>query len=71
MRCLIAILRLGLRLRRDRTSKELPEVRLSVSGSRYRLRFPKGWLEEHPLTRADLAQESDQLKAFGVVLECE
>ncbi len=71
MRCLIAILRLGLRLRRDRTSKELPEVRLSVSGSRYRLRFPKGWLEEHPLTRADLAQESDQLEAFGVVLECE
>ena len=46
-------------------------MRLAASGSRYRLRFPKGWLDDHPLTRADLAQESDQLEAFGVVLDCE
>lgn len=71
LRCLITILRIGLRLRRDRTAREIPEVRLTASGSRYRLRFPKGWLEEHPLTRADLVQESDQLEAFGVVLEFE
>lgn len=71
LRCLITILRIGLRLRRDRTAREIPEVRLTASGSRYRLRLPKGWLEEHPLTRADLVQESDQLEAFGVVLEFE
>ena len=71
LRCLITILRIGLRLRRDRTGREIPEVRLTASGSRYRLRFPKGWLDDHPLTRADLAEESDQLEAFGVVLDCE
>lgn len=70
LRCLITILRIGLRLRRDRTGREIPDVRLAASGSRYRLRFPKGWLDDHPLTRADLAQESDQLETFGVVLDC-
>jgi exopolyphosphatase/guanosine-5'-triphosphate,3'-diphosphate pyrophosphatase len=28
---------------------------------RLALRFPKGWLEQHPLTQADLAQEAEYL----------
>lgn len=71
LRCLLTLLRIGLRLRRDRTAREIPPVRLVASGSRYRLCFPEGWLDEHPLTRADLVQESDQLEAFGVVLDVE
>jgi len=69
LRCLLTLLRVALRLRRDRTSRDLPGIKLKVSGSRYRLRFPSGWLDEHPLTRADLERESRQLGAFGLVLE--
>lgn len=69
MRCLLTLLRVALRLRRDRTARRIPEVGIKASGSRYRLTFPDDWLERHPLTRADLVQEARQLEAFGVVLE--
>ena len=71
LRCLITILRIALRLRRDRTAREIPEVRLAANGSRYRLHFPKGWLDEQPADARRPRQESDQLEAFGVVLTCE
>ena len=69
LRCLLALLRIALRLRRDRTERSLPKVRVRASGSRYRVGFPDGWLDDHPLTRADLEEESRQLDAFGIVLE--
>ena len=68
MRCMLPLLRVALRLRRDRTGRELPKLRLRASGSRFHLTFPDGWLEEHPLTTADLAVESEQLGTFGIVL---
>ena len=71
LRCLLPLLRIALRLRRDRTARELPSPQLSASGSRFLLEFPPGWLDEHPLTRADLDEEARQLDAFGVVLEIE
>ena len=69
LRCLLTLLRIALRLRRDRTQRTLPDIRITASGSRYRLTCPEDWLVEHPLTRADLEEESKQLGAFGVVLE--
>jgi exopolyphosphatase/guanosine-5'-triphosphate,3'-diphosphate pyrophosphatase len=27
--------------------------------------FPKGWLEQHPLTAADLEQETEYLRVAG------
>ncbi len=33
-----------------------------------RLNFPLGWLDGHPLTSADLAQEADYMKAVGYKL---
>lgn len=69
LRCLLSLLRIALRLRRDRTPRELPPMTLKASGSRLRLKLAGDWLEEHPLTRADLEQESRQLGAFGIVLE--
>ncbi|MEM6673660.1 MAG: Ppx/GppA phosphatase family protein [Planctomycetota bacterium] len=69
LRCLLPLLRISLRLHRDRTDRELPMPKLRASGSRFRLTFPDGWLDAHPLTRADLEQESRQLDAFGIVLD--
>ena len=68
MRCMLPLLRVALRLRRDRTNRVLPKLKLRSSGSRFHLTFPDGWLDEHPLTTADLARESEQLGAFGIVL---
>lgn len=69
LRALLALLRIALRLRRDRTNRDLPLIELKASGSRYKLGFPEGWLDAHPLTCADLEQEARQLDAFGIVLE--
>ena len=69
LRCLLTMLRVALRLRRDRTDRSLPPLQMKASGSRYRLTFPENWLTEHPLTSADLKEEALQLEAFGIVLD--
>ena len=43
----------------------LPLIRLAPRGRSLELRFPRGWLTDHPLTRADLIQEVAFLKAAG------
>ncbi|QDV09100.1 Exopolyphosphatase [Planctomycetes bacterium Poly30] len=68
LRCLLPLLRIALRLRRDRTNRQLPPIQLRASGSRFHLKFPEGWLALHPLTSADLVREAQQLDAFGIVL---
>jgi exopolyphosphatase/guanosine-5'-triphosphate,3'-diphosphate pyrophosphatase len=40
-----------------------------VNQQRLELRFPAGWLDEHPLTRADLEAEARYLKKAGFRLE--
>ena len=40
-------------------------IDLTPLGRSLEVRFPRGWLTEHPLTRADLVQEVDFLKAAG------
>jgi exopolyphosphatase/guanosine-5'-triphosphate,3'-diphosphate pyrophosphatase len=64
-RHLCLLLRLAVALHRSRTGTPLPPLTLEVDGAAMRLRFPEGWLEEHPLTRADLEQEADYLKMAG------
>lgn len=63
------LLRLACRLNRSRSAEEVAEVRLRVKGKRLRLGFPEGWLDEHPLMRADLELESEFLKESGIDLE--
>jgi exopolyphosphatase/guanosine-5'-triphosphate,3'-diphosphate pyrophosphatase len=69
MRSLLPPFRLALCLHRDRSARDpvLPELR--YSGSRVRLSFPPGWLDEHPLTRTDLEEERSLLAPMGIVLE--
>jgi exopolyphosphatase/guanosine-5'-triphosphate,3'-diphosphate pyrophosphatase len=62
---LIVVLRLAVLLHRGRSREPLPPIRLTPKGRSLELRFPRGWLREHALTRTDLALEVDFLKAVG------
>ena len=62
---LIVLLRLAVLLHRDRGPRALPEFEVRAKGRGLELEFPKGWLESHPLTAADLEQEAAYLQATG------
>jgi exopolyphosphatase/guanosine-5'-triphosphate,3'-diphosphate pyrophosphatase len=62
---LIVVLRLAVLLNRGRSPKALPEINLSARGRSIDVTFPKGWIAEHPLTAADLEQETEYLHAAG------
>ena len=66
---LCVLLRIAVLLHRSRSTTTIPEVRIEGNWSRIRLVFPAGWSDEHPLTRADLEQESDHLQGAGIRLE--
>lgn len=68
-RPLALVLRIAVLLHRSRHSTELPLIRLALSDNGLTLRFPQGWLDEHPLTAADLEQEAEYLDAAGEVLD--
>lgn len=55
-------LRLSVVLHRSRSPLPLPPIELSAAGNALDLRFPPGWLDEHPLTRADLETEAAYLR---------
>ncbi|MFO1377604.1 MAG: Ppx/GppA phosphatase family protein [Steroidobacteraceae bacterium] len=66
---LIVALRLAVLLHRARTRGPVPAPRLVLRGRRLKLVFPAGWLRRHPLTRADLEQEADHLRALRWTLD--
>lgn len=66
---LAVLLRLAVLLHRGRSPIELPRILLHVRGRAIEMQFPKGWLDEHPLTVADLEVEADYLKAAGFRLK--
>ena len=68
---LIVLLRLAVLLHRARGSRAMPEIVLKVRGRSLEVGFPKGWLAEHPLTAADLEQESEYLQAAGFRLRAQ
>ncbi len=67
-RCLCVLLRVSVRLHRGRRARALPHLQLSVKKNRLELKFPRGWLDKHPLTRADLDDEKTRLHPVGFVL---
>jgi len=67
-RPLAVLLRLAIVLNRSRHANSPPEIKLGLSNSRVDLRFPRQWLENHPLTAADLEQEASHLGAAGIEL---
>lgn len=70
-RRLTVLLRLAVLLSRSRSDAAWPELTLSADASNLSLQFPPGWLEEHPLTQADLEQETVYLKSAGFKLSIE
>ncbi|ANB18714.1 exopolyphosphatase [Dokdonella koreensis] len=68
-RRLTALLRLAVLLHRGRTNEPLPRLLLQAGERSLRLTLPSLWLEQHPLTRADLEQESDYFKPLGLKLQ--
>jgi exopolyphosphatase/guanosine-5'-triphosphate,3'-diphosphate pyrophosphatase len=57
--------RLAVLLNRSRSTRELPEITLDVSGESLKLKFPDGWLTANPLTIADLIREKKFLVSAG------
>lgn len=68
-RRLCVLLRLAVLLHRGRSEQALPELQLSASGRTLHLRFPPDWLEQHPLTQADLTSEAGALWMAGYQLD--
>jgi exopolyphosphatase/guanosine-5'-triphosphate,3'-diphosphate pyrophosphatase len=66
---LVLLLRLAVLLHRSRQTNGLPPLALAMADTRVILRFPKDWLNDHPLTTADLEQEAEYLLAVGIVLD--
>jgi exopolyphosphatase/guanosine-5'-triphosphate,3'-diphosphate pyrophosphatase len=60
---LAVLLRLAVVLNRSRSPEMLPEFELTAGRRSLKLRFPDGWLDAHPLTRAGLEHEASYLKA--------
>lgn len=56
------LLRLAVLLHRSRADIPLTPFHMEADGKSLTVRFPAGWLELHPLTQADLAQEAEMLK---------
>jgi exopolyphosphatase/guanosine-5'-triphosphate,3'-diphosphate pyrophosphatase len=68
---LIVLLRLAVLLHRGRSNVAMPPIKLKARTRALEVEFPSRWLDDHPLTLADLEQESDYLKAVGFKLKVE
>lgn len=65
---LALVLRLAVLLHRSRLDDALPAFSIKAGNKSLALTFADGWLEQHPLTQADLAQEAEMLKASKIKL---
>jgi exopolyphosphatase/guanosine-5'-triphosphate,3'-diphosphate pyrophosphatase len=63
------LLRIAVLLHRGRSPVALPKIELRAKARTLEMQFPKGWLDDHPLTAADLEHEIDYLKAAGFRLK--
>lgn len=64
-----ALLRLAVLLHRARSAERLPALSATADERNLELRLGRDWLEQHPLTVADLEQEREHLKDLGVKLQ--
>ena len=62
---LIVLLRLAVLLHRGRSPAALPPIVLTPAYRSLEIEFPGRWLNDHPLTSADLQQETEHLNAAG------
>lgn len=65
---LIVLLRLAVLLHRGRSQRALPKIELAAKSRTLELTFPKDWLDQNPLTAADLENEIEYVKTAGFKL---
>jgi len=65
----ILALRLAVLFYRSRMDFELPEIKLSLEGSSFKLAMSRDWLSINPLTETALANEAKEWKSVGLRLE--
>ncbi len=63
------LLRISVLLNRSRHYDDLVTPRITIQQNQIRLIFPAEFLEQHPLTSADLEKEQSTLKQAGIALE--
>jgi exopolyphosphatase/guanosine-5'-triphosphate,3'-diphosphate pyrophosphatase len=68
-RHITALLRLAVLFRRARRAESLPPMRLNATRQRLRLVLPADWLDQHPLSEADLQHEQAPMAELGLTLE--
>jgi len=68
---LVLLLRVARRLHRRRSPKPLPAIHATGKPGNIILRFPEGWLDERPLTVADLNQEGVLARKQEIQLDFE
>ncbi len=66
---LVILLRLAVLFNRGRNEEQSPEIRISVTEDQVNLLLDTQWLEQHPLTKADLEQEQLWLEGSGIRLQ--
>ena len=69
LRALCVLLRLAVLIQHPRNQEPPPEFSLSAEANKLAIRFPEGWLDDRPLTMADLENERDYLTKQGLTLE--
>lgn len=71
LRYLCVLTRLAILLQHPRVQEAPPEMKLEAGENSLLIRFPSGWLDDRPLTRADLDNEKEYLKRQNLVLTVE
>jgi exopolyphosphatase/guanosine-5'-triphosphate,3'-diphosphate pyrophosphatase len=66
---LVRVLRLAVVINHSREAYEVPVPSLKIKGDELNIEFPEGWIEEHPLTMKDLAEEADLQLASGFSIQ--
>jgi exopolyphosphatase/guanosine-5'-triphosphate,3'-diphosphate pyrophosphatase len=66
---LVVLLRVATLLHRSRSPSDLPPIGLAPGKESLELKFPQRWLDDNPLTAADLEQEEGWLRARGFELK--
>ncbi|MEH6624940.1 MAG: exopolyphosphatase [Motiliproteus sp.] len=67
---LLILLRMAVLLHHSRQADLIPEFQLTLTaGSDLSVGFPEGWLQDHPLTQADLELEEGYLRSLCIELK--
>lgn len=68
---LSVLLRVSVLMHRNRSAVAQPHLQASANNNKLTLSLPKNWLESHPLTQLDFAQEADYLATVDIKLNIE